>query len=402
MSLFKSRDWWSVKAGSTEEYDTPNICIGNVDNNPDGSERIVVGSFQGVLRIYRPGGAPDATQEDLLLEFQTDSPILDVGIGRLVGDQGNFLALLHPRKLAVCSVTSETTTEDTGTIYNVSQIYSHKLDRTSCNMVIGPFGNVKDKDFMCVQSMDGQLSFFEQDSFAFSRFIPQFLIPGPLCYVKSTDTFITSSSTNFVEAYRYQTLAVSTESQTKDQNTTGTGKRLRVDWQSNIGDNILDIQTFGNEEEETVIFVLGEHNLFALRENGVIKWMKKYEFSPCCFIPYKSMGEGIINMLVVSHTGTCYVWQDATLIWNSSFEHVPIFIGVLQKGSAKGHIVTLTDDGKLCLSYLGTDPSFQSKQIITNREINYEEKDKEMASLQQTIRKCSKPRTRTPLELENV
>ena len=181
--------------------------------------------------------------------------------------------------------------------------------------------------------MDGMLSFYEQDSFAFARFLPQFLIPGPLCYVPSTDTFITSSSSNFVEAYRYQTLAVSTESESKDQIKTGAGKRLRVDWKTNIGDNVVDVKIFTcPDENATTIFVLGEHNLFALRENGVIRYMKKFDFNPSCFKPYASLSEGTVNMLVANYCRTCYVWQDTTLAWSSSFQHVPVFIGVLSVG----------------------------------------------------------------------
>jgi len=33
-------------------------------------------------------------------------------------------------------------------------------------------------DYICVQSYDGQLSVFESEAFAFSRFLPGFLIPG--------------------------------------------------------------------------------------------------------------------------------------------------------------------------------------------------------------------------------
>ena len=34
MSLFKSREWWYTHAGAEEEYDTCNLCVGNVDNSP--------------------------------------------------------------------------------------------------------------------------------------------------------------------------------------------------------------------------------------------------------------------------------------------------------------------------------------------------------------------------------
>eukprot|EP00116_Pleurobrachia_bachei_P003301 sb/3463563/ len=397
MSLFKSREWWQGQAGcGDEEFDTANIAIGNIDNAPDKLEKIVVGSLSGVLRIYAPltkGGS----HEDLLLEFQSDAPILGVLMGTLVGDNGTYLAILHPRKLAVCSVTIETRTKDTGAVYTVNQVYQHKLERTACNMCIGKFGGVKDKDFICVQSMDGMLSFYEQDSFAFARFLPQFLVPGPLCYLPSTDTLITSSSSNFVEAYRYQTLAVSTESESKDHVKTGTGKRLRVDWRSNIGDNVLDIQTFTDQMEGgTTIFVLGEHNLFALRENGAMKYMKRFEFNPSCFSPYASVCEGTINLLVVSHSGTCYVWQDTTLAWSSKFLHTPVSVTVLSQGSVKGQIVSMDDTGRIYLFYLGTDPSLQTPKPVETRDINYAEKDQEMARLQQIIRENSKPIDHSP------
>lgn len=58
------------------------------------------------------------------------------------------------------------------------------------------------KDFICVQSMDGMLSFFEQESFAFGRFLPGFLLPGPLKYVKRIDSFVTVSSSRMVESYK--------------------------------------------------------------------------------------------------------------------------------------------------------------------------------------------------------
>ena len=58
------------------------------------------------------------------------------------------------------------------------------------------------RDFFCVQSMDGTLSFYEQESFAFSRFLPGSLLPGPLKYVTKTDSFITVSSSWHLESYK--------------------------------------------------------------------------------------------------------------------------------------------------------------------------------------------------------
>ena len=57
------------------------------------------------------------------------------------------------------------------------------------------------KDMMCVHSLDGTLSFFEQERFSFSRFLPKNLIPGPITYVSKTDSFVTVNGF-FVESYR--------------------------------------------------------------------------------------------------------------------------------------------------------------------------------------------------------
>lgn len=44
---------------------------------------------------------------------------------------------------------------------------------------------------------------FEQESYAFGRFLPGFLLPGPLTYSSRTDSFITVSSCQQVESYKY-------------------------------------------------------------------------------------------------------------------------------------------------------------------------------------------------------
>lgn len=61
---------------------------------------------------------------------------------------------------------------------------------------------VPGKDFICVQSMDGTLSVFEQESFSFTRFLPDSLLPGPLAYVTATDSFVTVSSARNLESYK--------------------------------------------------------------------------------------------------------------------------------------------------------------------------------------------------------
>ena len=56
---------------------------------------------------------------------------------------------------------------------------------------------------MFVLSVVGMLSFFEQETFAFGRFLPGFLLPCPVRYAAKTDAFITCSSSRVMECYRY-------------------------------------------------------------------------------------------------------------------------------------------------------------------------------------------------------
>lgn len=69
-------------------------------------------------------------------------------------------------------------------------------------------------DYFCVQSYDGQLSFFECEVAVFSRFLPSFLIPGPLCYCAQSDSFITCSAAMELECYKYKVLATATGEKT--------------------------------------------------------------------------------------------------------------------------------------------------------------------------------------------
>ncbi len=61
-----------------------------------------------------------------------------------------------------------------------------------------------------MQSLDGTLNVFEQDTFAFSRFLPGFLLPGPMVYVERTDSFVTMSSSYQLESYRFEKCVVHT------------------------------------------------------------------------------------------------------------------------------------------------------------------------------------------------
>ena len=129
------------------------------------------------------------------------------------------MAILHPRTLSVYRIQKGTNPSAANSTYNPDTpsnnknknvfdsyqmvlLYQHKLARSAFSLTIGHFGGVINKDFMCVQSIDGAISIFEQESYTFSRFLPDFLLPNPIVYVDRTDSLITLSSSYEVESFR--------------------------------------------------------------------------------------------------------------------------------------------------------------------------------------------------------
>ena len=127
------------------------------------------------------------------------------------------LAVLHPRLLSVYTIQKGTKSSDMGSnskpetynktgnvfeSYQMVLLYLHKLARSAFSLTIGHFGGVINKDFMCVQSIDGAISVFEQERYTFSRFLPDFLLPNPIVYVERTDSLVTLSSSYEVESFR--------------------------------------------------------------------------------------------------------------------------------------------------------------------------------------------------------
>uniref|UniRef100_A0A1A8JRU2 Bardet-Biedl syndrome 9 n=1 Tax=Nothobranchius kuhntae TaxID=321403 RepID=A0A1A8JRU2_NOTKU len=397
MSLFKACDWWSATLGEGEEFDQGCLCVGDVDNSGTGHDKIIVGSYMGMLRIFSPHankcteGSPADAQ---LLEVQLQNAIIQVEVGRFVScSEFLHLAVLHPRKLSVYAVFGTAGNVDHGDQYQLKLIYEHNLQRTACNMTYGTFGGVTGHHSLCIQSMDGMLMFFEQDSYSFGRFLPGFLLPGPLAYNSRTDSFLTVSSARQLESYRYETLAVAADAESRQDSDlppkTG-GKRLSPDWTFVLGEQALDVSVPSFSHSSSSILVLGERNLFCFRDNGQICFMKKLEFNPSCFQPYASGTDGTTSLLLGNHTNMLLVYQDVTLKWAAQLPFVPVAVRVANFTELRGAVVSLASDGHLLCSYMGTDPSFFSTPKVNAREVDYEQVDAEMKKLHRFIREATR------------
>jgi Bardet-Biedl syndrome 9 protein len=87
MSLFKSRELWSTLCGKDESYDFG--CMAVADLLSQGFDCLIVGSQNGLLRIFLPKpeteiDAAGYRATDLLIEMQLSNPVLQVTVGKLV------------------------------------------------------------------------------------------------------------------------------------------------------------------------------------------------------------------------------------------------------------------------------------------------------------------------------
>ena len=286
MSIFQAKDWWSAKVGDDEEFDTNNIALGNVDNSLKDEDKIVVGSFEGKLRIYSPNKANNGkySPEDLIIEKDLQIPILQVSIGKFSKGKGFCLAVLSTRVLLLFEV------ESSNNFSKLLDLSQHRLERNAYNFIHGFFGKDSTMEQIIVQSVDGALFFIENERMEFKILLANYLIPGPLVYSKNAEAILIANSNLEIESYSYESMKIFTnndierqkEEQIKDN------KKLSPGWTCNIGEQARQITLHNNRYTGAFdVVVLGEHSIFVLNElNGKIRYQKRFNFSPSCFHSY--------------------------------------------------------------------------------------------------------------------
>lgn len=432
MSLFRAREWWSVKSDRVEEYSYGGLAVGNVDNDPSGQVKILTGSLHGMLRMYLPT-QPEFRIDHLLLEENLGAPILQLELGCFVPSQRSLaLAVLHPRRLCVYVVEGVGGQGMTASYFKLTLRYEHLLGIdgqhfTAFNMITGPFGMTAssssttgkpERDNLCVQSLDGRLQFFEQDRFAFMQALNNSFIPGPICYAPMLDGIIAATSDLQVECYRYQVLASASLKHRNKPNSlehdeskgSATNSRaIHSDWKINLGEAVLEIRVgrcFYQENSTSFdIIVLCEFTLFCIKPQGEITVQKRLGYSPSTMCVYHrvanssghdSGGLGSDNMLVASHAKAWLIYKDKTLVWSACSTTVPVALRVVEIAGIDGMIVSLDSEGCLQLSYLGTDPPSSAVVSPDTKDVNYEEMDEEHRQLLNVIRRAQGERRSEP------
>lgn len=90
MSLFKTRDLWSASCDN-DLFDLGCLKVANLGINKKKNNSVVIGSYNGFLRIYNPSendssektaDSPSFKAHDLVCEQAFPAPIIQIEIGR--------------------------------------------------------------------------------------------------------------------------------------------------------------------------------------------------------------------------------------------------------------------------------------------------------------------------------
>lgn len=346
------------------------------------------------------------------------------------------LAILHPRRVAVYVVEGVGGNGMAASYFKLTQRYEHVLGVdgehfTAFNMICGPFGAssagaARDRDHLCVQSLDGRLQFFEQDRVAFIQPLNQNLVPGALCYAPGMDAVIAETSDLQIECYRYQVLAQASmkkrNNKLDDEDGGEAAKNkqavIHSDWKLNLGETLVDIRVGRCYSQENAtsfdIIALGEFTLFGIKPHGEIFLQKRLGYHPsamCIFrrpSPASDRGANssavgasdgsasLENMLVASHSKLWSVYKDKALVWSACPSIVPVALQVAEFGGIDGMIVSLDSAGLLSVNYMGTDPPSTAVVSPDTKELNYEEMDEEHRQLLNVIRRSQGERRSEP------
>ncbi|XP_063377929.1 protein PTHB1 [Cydia fagiglandana] len=387
MSIFKVKQWWSNNdsRGDQAEVGTQNGGCFKVDrfSSHSDSDSIVTGEGS-ILKLYKPSGQ-DAS--NILLENNFNLPILQIETGKFIaGKEDRQILVLHPQSYAVYQLNRKEGHTDVGDQNALESVVKHSFTRRAYSITCGPFGNIKTRDFICVQALDGTLSFFDQDTFLFMCIFNDVIIPGPVCYVASCDSFVVCKSTWVLEIYSYQQLRELSEL-TARQN-----KKSIPQWVYNAGEEVTSLQAIQTSSNFSSIIALGERHLYCFQDNGLMKYMIKFDYMPICFNAYLigwyyEPGSRLLVM-VTSEDSKLFVYENTTLLWSCDLPHFAISISRCFLKLLPGGVVTLSNNGTIQVSYLGTEPDLNANAgSMINDVMDPEAVQAELDNVEETLQR---------------
>ncbi|XP_075165116.1 Bardet-Biedl syndrome 9 [Haematobia irritans] len=397
MSLFNVCSWWESQCPDlNENYDVASLLCARFGLEEQEKDYVIVGSHTGQLSIYYPSYEQDANGNtvgykptDLLLEIQTENPILGVYAGRFSSnnrkENTNQLALLHPNSLVIYNIVHVSGVAEHGAQLNLQQLTEYRFARTAFSFCKGHFGKVKGREFFCVVHLDGSLTFFEQDGISYEcKFPGHRALPTPVAYCERTDCFFRLASAWNLECYTYQDLSHSSINKSHYQPI----------WSVCLGEGILDMSVVQVKADYASIMILGERNFICISDTGKVEFILKLDYAPKCFhsfvVGYYWEPTARLVTIIVSESSKVFIYENANIMWAAQFKHEsPVAIQRSNLMGLPGGIVTLGPKGKLRIGYLGSDPYIFQVPPLNMEELTFKQAHDEFMQLEQEIKEAT-------------
>lgn len=267
------------------------------------------------------------------------------------------------------------------THFELQRIFDLDMDRPMASFAHGPFGGSTCDQVACL-SMDGMLTVVDRGAIVVKRQLPNCLLPGPLLYVPTIDSFVTATSAFEVECYRFSSLV------------DGKADALPAFWRVIIGEPALEVAvarlTPSLAQGQIDIIVLGERTLFAMSETGQLRLQMRLDYPPQALTAFP-LRDGRSGIIVASSTGALMVYHERRLMWSARTTTAPVSIRIDRFNRVPGVLVLLDAQGRLTIAYLGTAPSttLAGTARVALSEQDYEAMDEETHKLMAVIRQAS-------------
>ncbi|KRZ36423.1 Protein PTHB1 [Trichinella pseudospiralis] len=382
MSLFQTKELWQCKL--SDAADLSFMCL-SVANLTGKSDQIIIGTSNGFLHIYEPcikqeeisSLNPTDSHNGLLLKlsfFVSDVVLLYNGL--FSNTSKLQLCILHQKSVAVYSLQERLNkTFLHGKDYHLEILYEYPLSHNAYNMISGSLNGHDDSNFICVQSLDGVLYIFEQEMNVFSHYLPDFLLPGPLCFSNEVNLFLTVSSTWEVQTFKYEKILLNANRLSAAENKADEKKRLLIpEWQYLLGERAVEVVAVEDPAALFSFIILGEQNLFCLSCNGALVTMKRLDYAPLCLHFYGMTQDSKVRYITTTDDGTMLFYNDTTLRWAAKLPFVPLNLALGRIRGINGVIVTLSSTGSIHCVYLGTDPMIQQIKLKWHSTETYEKR----------------------------
>ncbi|CCW62783.1 unnamed protein product [Phytomonas sp. EM1] len=414
-SLFQLRDYWR-QSFPGEEFSPSCIAVGDLDNQ-DAENKIAIGSFQGMLRLFQPSSSPTLdtpSPEDLLFEQRLGEPILQIAYGSFEplapGVRRNLLAVLFPYKLRLLCIErcggggsegrdeskpgeeKEASLISATYYYRCPVVFTVEFDHPTYNFTTGPFGGV-DYDRLCVQGMNGRWSVVDRGRILCACSLPRdgFVAPGCLTYCAARDSFLTGSASLHLLCYPFARLTSAAEGESEG-NAASAGGRLAPSWGFPLGEEILAVAVCrlsrGLDATAVEIVVLGPFTLCVVSLDGRCCYRRPLTTEAACLHPFP-LSNRFHNVLVGGWDGSVGVFSDGVLEWRARLGSggAPLALHVGKLAGIDGMILSLTGEGVLGVSYLGTDPASRRPAPVLEAQVrSYAEMRGELRQVERRLK----------------